>query len=193
MQATVMPSFPAGKSAGTGGFLDPENIVSGFNVTKGMKVADFGCGAGYFTILLAEKTGEEGRVYAVDVQEPALDNVRAKARANGLNNIDTIRANLEVMGSSGLTDNSQDMVLLANILFQSGKKAEIIKEAKRVLKSKGKLIIIDWKNGVNGFGPPHELRLDVPKIQQIATKDGFEFEHNLDAGQFHFGLVFKKQ
>ena len=189
-------TFPAQQMPspqGMGGFLNPGKIVSEFGVSEGMSVADFGSGAGYFTILLGQQVGKDGKVYALDVQEPPLDSVRAKAKAAGLENIETVRANLEVLGSSRLPDNSQDMVLLANILFQSTKKAEIIAEAARVLKSGGALIIIDWKKGAGGFGPPDELRTEQTDMRALAPADIFSFQKDIDAGSFHYGMVFRKR
>lgn len=191
-QSGVVPMSSMEKTAGTGGFLDPESIVNRFGVGEGMTIADFGCGAGYFTILLAGKVGPEGKVYALDVQENALDSVRSKAKNSGIANIETIRADLEVLGSSGLTDASQDIVLLANILFQSVKREDIFKEAGRVIKKGGKLILIDWKKGTGGFGPPDDVRLDAEEIRKTAGNQGFEFEDKLEAGTFHFGLIFRK-
>ncbi len=180
--------------------MNPGKIFSEFGVSEGMSVADFGSGAGYFTILLGQQVGKDGKVYALDVQEPPLDSVRAKAKAAGLENIETVRANLEVLGSSRLPDNSQDMVLLANILFQSTKKAEIIAEAARVLKSGGSLIIIDWKKGAGampdgrqGFGPPDELRTEQTDMRALAPADIFSFQKDIDAGSFHYGMVFRKR
>ena len=188
----AMPiAFPA-KPAGTGGFMNPDKVADTFVISQGMKIADFGCGAGYFTISLAQRTGSSGRVYGLDVVESALDSVRAKARVNGLNNIETIRANLEMIGSSGLASESQDIVLLANILFQSNKRDEILDEAKRVLKSGGKLIFIDWKKGAGGFGPPDEKRLDSVETEELVKNKGFVYEYPIDTGQFHFGLTFSK-
>jgi len=192
MQLTNAPIAPTLNSSGTGGFLNPEKIVSEFGVDEGMSVADFGSGAGYFTILLGRLVGEGGRVYALDVQETALDNVKVKARAVGLKNIETIRANLEVIGSSGLSDNSQDLVLLANILFQSDKKVEIIREAKRTLKNGGRLILIDWRLGTGGFGPPDERRTDETAMRALVVEEGLVFERSIDAGQFHYGISFVK-
>ncbi|MEX2090611.1 MAG: methyltransferase domain-containing protein, partial [Candidatus Paceibacterota bacterium] len=180
-------------SAGTGGFMRPEKIVGEFGVREGMSVADFGSGAGYFTILMGRMVGEGGKVYALDIQESALDNVRVKARAVNLENIETIRTNLEISGSSGLPDNSQDIVLLANVLFQSDKKAEIIREAKRVAKNGGRLILIDWKLGSGGFGPPDSMRTDEIAMSNLVLGDGLIFEKNIDAGQFHYGISFIKQ
>src|SRR3989344_173721 len=119
--------------AGSGGFMNPEVIVENFGLQPGMKVADFGSGAGYFTILMAKKVGEKGVVTALDIMESALETVRAKSSATGLKNLQTTRADLEVVGGSALPDNSQNVVLLANILFLSPKKEQIIQEASRVL------------------------------------------------------------
>lgn len=192
MEPVNMPTSGLGSNLGTGGFMNPEKIVSGFEIKEGMIIADFGSGAGYFTILLAQRVGIDGKVYALDIQESALDSVRVKAKAAELENVETIRSNLEVLGSSGLTDNSQDIVLLANILFQSEQKAEIIKEAGRVLKSGGSLIVIDWKRAAGGFGPPDNLRTDEIAMRSLVIRDGLVFENDIDAGQFHYGMKFKK-
>src|SRR3990167_4553293 len=189
--AIIAPTLNSAPN-GSGGFLHPEKIVSEFGVREGMSVADFGSGAVYFTIILGQMVGESGKVYALDIQETALDNVRVKARAVGLKNIEAIRTNLEVVGSSGLPDSSQDIVLLANILFQSDKKAEIIREAKRVLKDSGRLVLIDWTFGTGGFGPPDERRTDDIAMRSLVTGEKLVFEKMIDAGQFHYGFIFTK-
>ncbi len=141
--------------------MNVQRVVDGLGISEGMRIADFGCGSGMFTIALAKKTGKDGRVLALDVQEPPLETVREKAKSEGLANIDTIRSNLEVVGGSSIPNGSQDMVLMANILFQSTKKAEILKEAHRVLKEGGILVMIEWKKGAGGFGPPEALRTET--------------------------------
>ena len=175
-----------------GGFMNPDIIVESFGLLSGMKVADFGSGSGYFTILIAKKIGENGVVTAVDIMENALETVRARASAGGLNNLQTIRADLEVLGGSGLADNSQDVVLLANILFQSNKRPEIAREAKRVLASGGFLIFIDWKKGGGGLGPPEANRVDAQEIKSIFENEGLSFVRAVDAGAFHYGMIYKK-
>lgn len=158
-----------------------------------MKIADFGSGSGYFTILIAKIVGESGLVTAVDIMETALDTVRAKTKSEGLKNIDTVKSDLEILGGSGLKDESQDMVLLANILFESSKKENIIRESRRVLKPNEQLIVIDWKKGVWGFGPPDNLRTDNQKMKEMVNGLGFEFSKDIDAGLFHYGMIFIKK
>ncbi len=176
---------------GTGGFLHPERIIDQIDLKQGMKIADFGCGSGYFTIPLAQKVGASGRVAAIDIQTAPLEAVRSLARVHNLGNIDLIRGNLEVNRASGLDENSQDMVFLANILFQSQKKSDIIREAKRVLKEGGYLIIIDWKADI-ALGPKEGYRLSAVQAQSLAEKDGFRFLKKIDAGNFHWGIVLTK-
>ena len=178
---------------GTGGFMSPEVIVESFGLQPGMKVADFGAGAGYFTILIAKRVGENGVVTALYIMESALETVRAKSSASGLKNLQTTRADLEVVGGSALPDNSQNVVLLANILFQSPKKQEIIKEAKRILVPGGLVIVIDWKKETNGgLGPPAELKIDKQELKSILESEGLVFVNDIDAGAFHFGFIFRK-
>ena len=193
MQATAVPIYPAEKPVGTGGFLDPERIVDQLDLRDGMRVADFGSGAGYFTLLIAERVGSDGRVYALDILEDALDSVRAKARLNNLSNIETIRTNLEVVGSSSLNSESQDMVMLANLLFQSNNRDPIITEAARITRKGGTVVIMDWKKGTGGFGPPDSFRVDFGEIQKLCEAKGLNMQSQLNAGMFHFGLIFKKQ
>jgi ubiquinone/menaquinone biosynthesis C-methylase UbiE len=176
---------------GTGGFLHPEEIVKQLNIKRWMKVADFGCGSGYFTLPIANRLAHESRVYAIDVLETALESVRSRARLQGLFNIETIRCNLEEPGSTGLSDKSMDFVLLANILFQSSKKVDIIKEAKRVLKEGGEIAIIDWKPD-QPMGPAKDFIVPLGAVKKIVEGEGLKFKRELAVDKYHWGLVFEK-
>ncbi len=174
------------------GFLDPDIAVREFGIEPGMRVADFGSGAGHLTILIAQKIGPEGKITALDIMEDKLESVRARGKASGLDNIDTVRANLEVAGSSKLADASQDVVILANILFQSQKKYDIIKEATRVLKPGGRIALVEWKKTAGGFGPPDELRTAEFEMQALFKEAGFTNSRPFEAGQFHYGFIFTR-
>ena len=187
-----MNSVPNVEPSGNGGFIDPLKIAAVFGISEGMRVADFGSGSGYFTIILGKMVGQTGIVTAIDIMTAALDTLRGKAKAEGLTNIETVRANLEILGSSGLSNDSQDFVLLANILFQNEKKEDILREAKRILKLGGIMVVIAWKPDDKSFGPPKELRTDQEAMRSIVTSVDFQFAGNIDAGSFHYGMIFKK-
>jgi len=183
--------FETFMAKGSGGFLIPDNIIKEFGIKEGMRIADFGCGAGYFTIPIAKSVGENGVVYALDVLKTSLESVRSKAKIEGLLNIKTVWANLEISGGSKLKDESSDIVSLANILFQSPKKADIIEEAKRILKKKGKMIIIEWQED-QPLGPPKKLIVSKNLVQELVKKQGFKLEKEFSAGKHHWGMVFVK-
>lgn len=187
-----------GTNISPGGFLNPDIVVREFGVVPGMQIADFGCGSGHIGILVAQQVGKDGHVLALDIMEDKLESIKAQVKAAGLENVDIKRANLEVLGNTGAGDDSQDMVLLINILFQSNKKQDILKEAKRVLKPGGTAVLIEWKKGggglpaQTGLGPPNELRTDNNEMQALFVAEGFVLERQFNAGQFHYGLIFHK-
>jgi len=172
-----------------GGFLHPEKILEQMDIRGNMKVADFGCGHGYFSIPLA-KAVNQGKVYALDVMDQALESVTSKAELEGISNIETVRCNLEVPGGSKLEENSMDLIFLVNILFQSQKKPEILKEAKRVLKPSGQLIIIDWIVG-SSLAPREGWLISKEQVQSLTETEGFGFDRELEMDVQHYGLLFK--
>lgn len=174
-------------------FLNPEKIINELDIiTHGMSVADFGSGSGYFTIPLSYKVGDSGSVYAIDILENRLNLIENQAKSKNISNINIICANLEVLGGTNLDNNSLDAVLLANILFQSDKKIDIIKEAKRVLIPNGYLIVIDWLNN-NSVLVPKNIEIDKKQIIEIAKNSGFNLFKEFTADQYHFGIIFIKQ
>ena len=173
-------------------FINPKQVIDNLNLKPGMRVADFGCGSGDITILMAKTVGDSGEVFAIDVLISALESVQGKASLENIRNIKTIRSNLEILKNSGLDNNSMDLVLLANILFQSKLKKNIIEEAKRVLKSGARVVIIDWKSFAEKLGPPKNLRVNKEKIKKIAKQLDFKISREFDLGEYHFAMELVK-
>jgi ubiquinone/menaquinone biosynthesis C-methylase UbiE len=176
---------------GTGGFLNPEETIKQLNILIGMHVADFGCGAGFFVIPMAEIVGEEGKVYALDVLDSALESVRSRAKMKGLFNIITRRCNLEVLSGSQIENDSIDLVLLSNILFQSEDKAGIIKEGVRILKPGGEMAIVDWREN-QPMGPSKDLIVSIDNVETMAEENGLKFKKEIQVDKYHWGMIFVK-
>ncbi|PIP17275.1 MAG: hypothetical protein COX44_00810 [Candidatus Portnoybacteria bacterium CG23_combo_of_CG06-09_8_20_14_all_37_13] len=169
-------------------FLNPQQLINQLNIKQGMKIADFGCGSGNITILLARSVGSGGEIIALDVQKDKLESVKSQARLESLSNIKLVRANLEIAGSSGLENESVDLVMLANILFQSPKQKAIIQEAERILKPSGFLVIVDWEK----IKTPYQTNPEKIKQMVSPPAGGLTFEKEIPVGDYHFGLIFKK-
>ena len=173
-------------------FLKPESVLEAWDVRPGDKIADFGCGAGFFAIPLAQRVGSQGKIYAFDIRPEALEATRAKTRLFHLLNVDTLRADLETALGSGLKNESVDKILIANILFQAESKEALASEALRILKAGGSLAVIEWSDEKNIGGPSLDHRLGKSEARQFFEKNSFVFFKEFNAGSHHYGLIFKK-
>ncbi len=173
-------------------FVTPEDIISQFHIDPGMSVADLGSGAGFYSILCAKTVGPSGRVYAVDVQKDLLQKIQAEASAQGVHNIKLVWGDLDHKNGTTLGDVSVDRVLIINTLFQIENRDEMITEACRILKPKGKLLFVDWTDSYGGMGPQSKDIIKYDVARTMFEHDGFEFDRDLNAGDHHYGIVFKK-
>jgi len=173
-------------------FVDPQSIIDQLEISLGMTVADFGCGAGFFSLPIAKKVGEEGRVYALDVIPAKLESVESQAKTLNLTNIIAQRVNLEVPEGSKLGAESVDWVIMKDILFQNKGKDKILEEAKRVLKKGGQALIIEWNKEDTNIGPEKELRIFKETLVDLARKNGWTVNKEIEVGDFHYSLILKK-
>lgn len=173
-------------------FIDPQAVVDQLEFKNGMKVADFGCGAGFFSLVLAQKIGSEGTVFALDILPEKLEAVWGQAKNLGITNITTKRANLELEGGSQLPDGSIDWVIIKDMLFQNANKEKILIEARRILKDDGKILVIEWKTEDASIGPERKLRISKEDLTELVQKNDLGVLKEIKTGDFHYGLVLIK-
>lgn len=174
-------------------FIDPLAILGQLEIEKGIKVADFGCGTGYFSLPIARKIGDEGVVYALDILPEKLEVVESQAKIGGIANIVARRVNLENKEGSRLEKDSMDWVIMKDVLFQNQKgKEQILEEAKRVLKPGGKVLLIEWKKEDTAIGPDNKIRISKEEISKLIEESGMRILKEVAAGNFHYCLVLIK-
>jgi len=171
-------------------FSDPIKNIAHLGIEHGMSVADIGAGSGYYTIEVAKKVGSGGRVYAVDVQRDILDRLKNTGATIGLHNIEVVWANAEKIGGTKLREACADRVIVSNVLFQIEKPEDFVLEMRRILKPHGKLMVIDW-SGQTPLSPQKLVPLQTAQL--LFEKGHFVMEESFDAGDHHYGLIFKKQ
>lgn len=167
-------------------FLNPEKILSKLELKEDFWVADFGSGSGFWVLPLAKKL-TKGKVFAIDLLEEPLSALRKKLKDEKIENVELRRANVEK--GTTIFDESLDIVLMTNLLFEVEDLEGVFKEAKRVLKKGGKILIVDWKETIQE-GP--EKKVSKEKIEKIAENMGFFKEEEFEASPFHFGLILVK-
>ena len=172
-------------------FLKPDELLSSVGVSPEAVIADFGCGNGYYSVAAGILVGAKAQVFALDLMEDALSQTASLAKLTGLHNIITKLCNLETIRGSSLADTSCDLIILASILHQVENKENLLREAYRILKTGGKVLVVEWEK-VASFGPEHKIRVMKEEVKKLAEKLGFRPEKELPAGSFHYALLFKK-
>ena len=184
--------MPENKNIHDSQFLNPSKILKDLDIEGGMRIADFGAGSGYMSFEAAEMVGSGGIVYALDINKSAIEHIKTEAEHRQLAQLKTIWTNLEMIGKNPIQDAGVDLVMIINMLFQSTKHYEILKEAHRVLKPGGRLVAVDWKKQASPFGPPTDERIDLDKFKEMAYNLRLNKISEFEAGPYHFGVIFKK-
>ena len=112
-------------------------VLKRIGIRRGQTVLDFGCGSGTYTIPAARIVGEQGRVYALDKDKKALDELMQKAESTGLRNIERMETTgkLEIE----LIDEYIDVVLVFDVFHpyyfpQADDRRRLLSEIYRIMK-----------------------------------------------------------
>jgi ubiquinone/menaquinone biosynthesis C-methylase UbiE len=167
-------------------WYSPEVILR--ELHSGMIFADIGCGDGFFAILAAKKVGEKGKVYAVDVDESAIQRLKSKAKAEGLKNI---TAKVGMAEETVFCDKCVDFVFYSMVLHDFRDPAEVLKNAKKMLKADGRLIDLDWKKQEMPFGPPFKIRYNEDHVSNLVKNAGFQIDQVKVVGSYHYVVTAK--
>lgn len=162
-------------------------------VNVGATVADLGSGIGTWGLPLARLVGPAGQVYVVEIQKELLETVAAKARESGLSNISYIWGDIETRGGTKIADGILDVVVVANVLFQSSAAYSIALEIKRILKPNGKVLVVEWKDSFNGIGPVPDMVVAPETLVKIFSEAGFGKVKDVAVGDYHYGIIFRKE
>lgn len=173
--------------------IDPYKIFERISLAKGQRVADLGCGrTGHFVFPAAKTVSDKGVVYAVDVVKNVLESIKSTARSGGIDNVQTIWSDIEIPGKTPIPDGSLDVCFCINVLFQLKNKEGAIKEASRMLKKGGYLVVVDWAKKLGMLGPSPELMVNSDSIVKLASPQNLKFIDQMFPGEYHFSLIFEK-
>jgi len=147
-----MDSVPEGANLGFG----CGNPVALASLKRGDVVLDLGSGAGFDAFLAAQRVGKTGHIIGVDVTPEMVIKAKENAKKGKYHNVEFRLGEIEKLP---VENNSIDVIISNCVINLSPDKETVFKEAHRVLKSGGRLIVSDLV-----------LFKDIPK----AIKDSIE-------------------
>lgn len=157
----------------------PARVMADLGLKSGMKVADIGCGRGFFTYRLAKAVGEKGRVFATEISAKAIKSVADKVKRDKITNIEPV---ISEPTKTKLASESVDAAVICLVLHHVPKnlRAPLTKDIARAIRPGGYLYILDWRVNAD---IKHDKDRRIPRegLIKLATDAGLV----LDA-EFHY-------
>jgi ubiquinone/menaquinone biosynthesis C-methylase UbiE len=142
---------------------DPQKIL-GSHIKPGMTVMDYGSAMGYFSIPLAKMTGEQGKVYCVDIQEKMLTKLESRAAKFDVEGIiKTFQVGIDYYPASLVI--TLDFILLFAVVHEVPDKQQLFNDLYKMSKSGCKVLFAEPKG--------HVKQADFEKSLKIAEEAGF--------------------
>jgi len=137
-----------------------DEVVAALKLQPGQTVADIGAGSGLLAAPLAKAVGPRGRVYAVEIDAGFFPEIRKRAAAAQVTNVETV---LGKFTDPALPVKSVDVALFHDVLHHVENRAAYLKTLTGYLAPSGRIVVIDYEGGQG----PHRQQpeLEVTRAQ----------------------------
>jgi ubiquinone/menaquinone biosynthesis C-methylase UbiE len=177
----------AGKSSFD--LIDLEAFLSALRLEPDQTLLDAACGAGNYTMALA---GHVREIYAVDLWEDGIAELRKKVAGAGIENIHPAVGDLGVR--IPVDDARIDICLMATVLHDLvavDAARPALDEVKRVLKDPATLAVVEFKKVDGPPGPPKEIRLAPHELERLVRPHGYSSKETVEIGPYHYLTLFR--
>lgn len=168
-------------------YQKPHEVVMALGLKEGETIADIGAGSGYFAFRFSRHVGENGRVYAVDINPEMIVYMNRRIRDMKVKNMVTV---LSAPDDPLLMDGSIDRFFICETWHHIQNQTQYLVLIMKMLKPGGQVVMIDFQKRDLPVGPPNEMKIareDVIKQLQAA---GFQLEKENSFLPYHYFLVF---
>ena len=180
----------AGKSSFD--LIDFAKLVDVLGIEKGTTFLDVACGAGAYTLALADHVGPNGMLYALDLWEEGIEMLMAEVKKREINTIHAHVADISL--HMPLETSTMDLCLMATVLhdlIEDHTDQGTLQEVARVMKPGGKLAVIEFKKMDGPPGPPRSIRLSPQETEACLVPHAFEALSTLDIGTYTYISIFR--
>jgi ubiquinone/menaquinone biosynthesis C-methylase UbiE len=167
----------------------PDLVLEALALAPGMKVADVGAGTGYYSWRIAERVGEGGRVYAVEVQPQMLDYLGRLTAGRGVKNVEPI---LGTPSDPKLAPGSVDVALMVDVYHELEFPYEMLARIAEALKPGGRLVFVEYR-GEDPSVPIKPLhKMTEAQVRKEAEMHPLAWERTITTLPWQHVIVFRK-
>lgn len=158
-----------------------ESILREIGIKEELRVLDFGCGSGIYSLIISKIVGNQGKVYALDYDNDKLDEIQFKCKSKTIQNIEIIKTSKEI--SFPVQDNSLDVILLYDVwhLLEENQRLNFIKESKRTLKIGGFISYLATHL--------HKSNVNLENVHALMKKNGLMLLEKFYKPMFHWSWI----
>lgn len=124
------------------------------HIAPGMSVADIGAGEGYYTVRLAQRVGDKGRVLAEDIDAAANERLGSRVLREGLENVSI---KLGTDDDPRLPSSSFDRIFLVHMYHEVQEPYAFLWRLRPALRPGGRVIVVDVDRATDAHGIPPAL------------------------------------
>ena len=153
---------------------EAQTVMDLAEIEPGMTVADIGAGNGYYTVRLAERVGEGGRVLAQDIDQEALDGLARRVERYRLDNVSIRQGEF---ADPRLPENSFDRIFMVHMYHEIEQPYEFLWRMWPALRAEGQVIVVDVDRPTDAHGiDPLLLSCEFERVgyELVAFKDAPE-------------------
>ncbi len=167
--------------------LQVDRVLEKMALPADATIGDLGCGPGIFALAFA-KACPRGVVYASDIEPAQLDRVRAGIADTGVANIVPVLASF---GDPHFPPARLDVVFIGDTYHHLQDRVAYMQRLQRVLKSDGRLVVLEYKPGRLPVGPPPEHKLEAGVLVRELTAAGYTEVQRFDTHPYHDFIVWR--
>ncbi len=163
-------------------------MIEQLGLRRGQTACDLGAGNGYHTLRMAPLVGEEGRVIAVDIQEPMLEALAARAKEANVTNVELV---LGTEHDPRLPAGRCDILLMVDVYHELSDPAGVLARVRTALRPvTGRLVLVEFRaeDPEVPIKPLHKMSRQ--QILREMTANHFELARSYDGLPWQHLLFF---
>ena len=181
---------PPGAGKSSFDLIEPEKLLRELPLRNDMVFLDLGCGAGNYTLAVAEAIGKHGVVVALDLWQEGIETLEERAAAAGRNNLLPAGGYQPAVAPGRrqrrpLSDGHR--------VPRSGGIRERRRGPQRSptgAQARGTLAIVEFDKVAGPPGPPLNIRLNPEEVENLAAPYGFRKGRMTRVGPYNYLLLF---